>query len=224
MTDNLSVFISRAFEKEINKNMLYYNYDFPYEIVKDYVDKILSIPVDALVNQAIISPTLMAIEAKDVFQFSDFDAGSIRICTKLINVGNPGVTYLEAGKLLLDDGISRKEGAYTKYGENHLKLSESLGLTHELTRTYFISCIGMIYPDLSEENQKRLLTRLLLRNKFVIRLIKAADKGNVNLRQFLYMLSESTYVRRRSNVKYILNILKMSDEYDFNYIINNITL
>ena len=135
---------------------------------------------------------------------------------------NPGVTFIEAGKLLLDDGAQRKDMAYIKYGENHLKTAEALGLLYELTRTYFLSCIGTVYISLCEEDQKRLLTRLFLRNKLISRLIKVTNTSNIDARQFLYMLSDSTYIRRRSNLKCILHFLQESTEYDFSGMISRI--
>lgn len=41
---------------------------------------------------------------------------------------------------------------------------------------------------------------------------------------FLYMLSDSTYVRRRSNVKKMMGYLIQSDEYDFTEFIDIIEL
>lgn len=38
------------------------------------------------------------------------------------------------------------------------------------------------------------------------------------------MLSESTYLRRKSNVKAVLNILAISEEYDFTGFVNKIVL
>ena len=123
---------------------------------------------------------------------------------------------------MLDDGAQRKDMAYIKYGENHLKTAEALGLLYELTRTYFLSCIGTVYISLCEEDQKRLLTRLFLRNKLISRLIKVTNTSNIDARQFLYMLSDSTYIRRKSNLKCILHFLQESTEYDFSGMISRI--
>ena len=123
---------------------------------------------------------------------------------------------------MLNDGVLRKDMAYIKYGENHLKTAEALGLLYELTRTYFVSCIGEIYLTLDEEDRKKLNVRLFLRNKFIARLIKATATGKVDARQFLYMLSDATYIRRKSNIKCILRYLSESTEYDFSVLFNNI--
>ena len=218
----LDAFYSRTYEKDINKKMLYYNYDFPTEEVENYVRQILCVPVEQFIQRDITMETAEAITPKDVFQFSTLEAGTDHICQVLNEAGNPGVTFIQAGKLLLDDGSQRKDMAYIKYGENHLKTAEALGLLYELTHTYFVSCVGMIYLNLNEEDRKKLNVRLFLRNKFIARLIKATASANVDARQFLYMLSDSTYIRRKSNIKCILRYLQDSTEYDFSEIFQKI--
>lgn len=220
--DILDAFYSRTYEKEINKKMLYYNYIFPKEEVEDYVRQILCVPVELFIQRDLEAETAEAITPKDVFQFSTLEAGTDHVCHSLSNAGNPGVTFIEAGKLMLNDGKQRKDMAYIKYGENHLKTAEALGLLYELTRTYFVSCIGEIYLTLSDEDKKRLNTRLFLRNKFISRLIKVTANGRVDARQFLYMLSDATYIRRKSNIKCIIRYLSESSEYDFSTLFENI--
>lgn len=218
----LDAFYNRTYEKNINEKMLYYDYDFPAEEVENYVRQILCVPIEQFIQRDIAMETTEAITPKDVFQFSTLEAGTDHICQALIEAGNPGVTFIQAGKLLLNDGTQRKDMAYIKYGENHLKTAEALGLLYELTRTYFISCVGVIYLKLNDEDQKKLNVRLFLRNKFVARLIKATASANVDARQFLYMLSDATYIRRKSNIKCILRYLQESPEYDFSAIIDKI--
>lgn len=220
--DILDSFYRRTYESNINQKMLHYSYDFPWEEVEGYARQVLSIPIERFIERNIKTETTEAIIAKDVFQFSSLEAGTDQICRVLNDAGNPGVTFLQAGKLLLDDGKPRNDGAYIKYGENHLKTAEAFGLLFELTRTYFVSCIGIVYLGLDEEDKRKLGVRLLLRNKFIARLVKATSVGNVNARQFLYMLSDTTYVRRRSNIKCIMKYLQDSTEYDFAHVFDKI--
>lgn len=218
----LDLFFSRTYEVNINQKMLHYNYDFPTEEVEDYVRQILRIPIERFIKHDIETETTEAIVAKDVFQFSSFEAGTERVCRILFEAGNPGVTFVQAGKMLLNDGNQRNDAAYIKYGENHLKTAEALGLLFELAHTYFVGCIGAIYLNLNDEDKRKLLVRLLLRNKFIARLIKATAIADVDVRQFLYMLSDTTYIRRRSNIKCILRYLQKSSEYNFSNIIEKI--
>ena len=215
-------FYKRTYESDINQKMLHYNYTFPTEEVENYVHQILSIPIDILIKHDIETETIDAITAGDIFQFSSLKAGTNQICCALSDAGNPGVTFIQAGKLLLGDDKQRSDVAYVKYGENHLKMAEALGLLFELTHTYFVSCIGMIYSHLNDADRQKLTVRLFLRNKLIARLIKASSNASVDARQFLYMLSDTTYIRRKSSLKCILKYLQDSPEYDFSEIVSKI--
>lgn len=224
MDDIIMEFYSGKYEKRINKNSLYYSYNFPEQEVRAYVEEIIAEPIDRYIAYIKALKEREQITSKDVFQFSDLSDATIVICEKIKAHNNPGVRYIDVGKILLDDGKTRKDGAYTKYGENHVKTAEAMGLFFELSRTYFLSCLGYVYCDLSNDDRQKLLTRLLLRNRLIVRMIQASENGYVNIREFLYMLSDSTYLRRKSNVKVVLNILGSSDEYDFTNIVEKIIL
>lgn len=99
-----------------------------------------------------------------------------------------------------------------------------LGLAFELCNTYYLSGVGYIFIELNEEDREKLLTRMILRSKLFTRMMQASVNGKVNMREFLYMLSDSTYVRRRSNVKKMMGYLIQSDEYDFTEFIDIIEL
>jgi len=215
-------FVDRTFESRVNEKSLYYNYTFPQNEVLEYVHNILEIPIQEIVEEIKNSNEEIQLAAKDVMQFSSFDDATIRMCQVLKEIDNPGVTYIEAGKLLLNDGQERKDGAYTKYGENHLKTSAIIGLTFELTNTYFLSSLGQVVDVLSDDEAERLITRLILRGPLVKRLIRASGNGKVDVRSMLYMLSDSTYVRRRSNMRSIFKQLQDSKEYDFTHILENL--
>ena len=223
MQDLIELFFSRQFEEQINAKMLYYNYTFPTEDVMSYINQVISIPIQALLNEIIQKEDEEEqISPKDVFQFSDFQDATITICNHLKASNDPGVTFIEAGKMLLNDGKYRNDVALRKYGENHLKTAEMLGLLNELSYTYFLSCIGYLFPELSQDTQSKLLVRLVLRDKLIRNLYCASQNGSVSVRQSLYMLSDSTYIRRRSNIKRILKILTESYEYDFSDFINKL--
>lgn len=222
MSDIIELFLSQSYEKEINKMMLYYNYEFPVEAVLNYVRGIIQIPIGQLLSQLEQLENEDGISPKDVYQFSDLDNATFRLCRLLKEANNPGVTSLNAGELLLNDGKSRKPGALIKYGENHVKTAEAVGLVYEMAHVYFLSCIGYVTDLLATDEQERLLLRLILRNKLVSTLLSASHNGIINMRQFLYMLSDSTYTRRRSNIKTILRVLEQSSEYDFSTFLSSI--
>lgn len=215
-------FFSKEYEEKINKDILFYT--FPQEEVKVYVEQVIAEPLPRFLSYMDNISERTRIESGDVFQFSDLDDGTVAFCEKMKRTDNPGMKFIDIGRLLLDDGKVRKEGALVKYGENHVKTAEMLGLSFELCKTYYLSGIGYVYAELPEEKQQRFLTRLVLRNKLVTRLYQASKNGNVNMREFLYMLSDSTYLRRRSNIKSMLNILVKSDENDFSNFVELIRL
>ena len=215
-------FFSKEYEKKINKDILFYK--FPEEDVITYVEEVIAEPLPRFIAYIDKLSERTKIESRDVFQFSDLDDGTFTFCEKMKSTDNPGMKFIDIGRMLLDDGKERKEGALVKYGENHAKTAEMLGLSFELCKTYYLSGIGYIYVQLSEEKQKRFLTRLVLRNKLVTRLYQASKNGDINMREFLYMLSDSTYLRRKSNIKTILNVLASSEESDFTEFIELIHL
>lgn len=213
-------FFTQKYEKKINKDILYYT--FPKKEVTTYIEQVINEPVDKFVAYIKESNVKNKIEPGDVIQFSNIKDATINFCEKVNKINNPGLNFQEVGKLLQDDGINRKVGAYVKYGENHTKTAQTLGLAFELCNTYYLSGIGYIFMELSEENREKLLTRLILRSKLFTSMIQASVNGKVNMREFLYKLSDSTYVRRRSNIKKMMEYLTQSNEYDFTKFIDNI--
>lgn len=222
MQDIVTEFFTQKYEKKINKDILYY--DFPKEEVTAYVEQVINEPVDRFVAYIKGLTAKSRIETGDVIQFSNIEDATINFCEKVNEVNNPGLNFQEIGRLLQDDGIERKVGAYVKYGENHTKTAQTLGLAFELCNTYYLSGVGYIFIELNEEDRKKLLTRMILRSKLFTRMMQASVNGKVNMREFLYMLSDSTYVRRRSNVKKMMGYLIQSDEYDFTEFIDIIEL
>ena len=213
MNDIVSVFFSMEYEKKINKDILFCKYNA--SPVKTYVDELNNIPliryvsfIEKLSNKEKITP-------RDVFQFSDFNNATDGLCKKIIGKDKHGLKFIDVGKMLLDDGEVRKDGAYTKYGENHIKTAEMLGLAFELCKAYYLSGLGYVYIQLDDISKEKLIHRLILRNKLIVRLYQAAMNGKVNVRDFFMVLSDSTYIRRRGNVKKILTVLSESKEYDF---------
>lgn len=217
---DIEYFMSEEYEKKINKKMMYYDYVFPTGEVVEYVRGVCDIPIERFVKYIQSMPT-PEIEAKDVFQYSSFEDATTRLCERMLEIDNPGLKHIDVGRLLLNDGKSRNDGAYTKYGENHAKLGNSLGLLQELSKTYFLSCIGYVYPYLEEPLKNQILVRLILRNNLIKKIIIETKNGEINMRHFLYMISDSTYKRRIGNVKGVINILIKSREYDFTYITDN---
>ncbi len=221
MDDIVKEFFNGFFEEQINKNILFYK--FPEEKVFTYVKSVNNEPVSNYLSFIKDSIKQERIEPDNIYQFSNFTDATINLCVKLKSIDNPGLSHLEIGKLLQDDGKERRDTACIKYGENHAKLANMLGIVFRLYSSYYLSGIGYIYTELPPTDQGKLLTRLIIRTKLITQLYKASQNGTVNLRDFLSVLSDSTYVRRRSNIKKVLCVLYNSTEYDFKSFIDRIT-
>ncbi len=197
-----------------------YSCDLQLETTQ-YIQNIVSIPVEAIVEY-IVSLKREPINAADVFQFSDFDDATTNLCSMIKCDSNRGLNYLDTGKLLLGDKIQRKDGAYRKYGENHIKMASSIGLAFKINDVFYLSPLGCAYDELDVKTTDKLLLRLLLRNKLISQLLSEASKKSFDMEAFLYDLSKSTYIRRKTNIKYVISIINKSTEYDFLPITQNI--
>ena len=222
MNDVLVDFFSRTTENRLNTYILY-NREY-YDEVRDYVDQLIDIPLDLFVYYIYTSYSRNSITSKDVIQFSSFYNSTKGVCYRIKEKDNPGMRFTEIGRLLLDDGKERNNWAYTKYGENHAKTAGSLGLLFEFYNTYYLSCFGDIFLGLNENESDRFLNRLIIRCNLISRMIQASKNGRVNMREFLYMISDSTYTRRKSNIKQLINHLNKSEEYNFDEFISRINL
>lgn len=220
MEDIVETFFSKGYEKKINENILYYK--FPESEVREYARNIIREPLSSYVSYVLNDSVKEQVISKDVVQFSNWDDATINICRKLKDINNPGVNFFDAGKLLLDDGKDRKDTAVIKYGENHIKTCAEIGLAFQYYKTYYLSGIGYIYVGMEAQDREKLITRLIIRSKLIKRLIQTTKLGNVELRDFLYMLSDSTYLRRRSNMKNMVDILYHAEDPDLNILIERI--
>ena len=186
-----------------------------------YVNSLLSVPIESFIEH-IKSIKRQPIASADVFQFSNFENATKNLCSKIICAENAGLNFIDVGKMLLDDGISRKDEAFRKYGENHIKMAEAIGLAFKNGRTYYLSPIGCVFDRLSSTDQNKLMIRLILRNKLICQLLSMSLKEAFSLESFLYDLAKSTYIRRKPNIKYVIEILNSSEEYQFLPITQNI--
>ena len=205
----LDTFFSKQFENKINMKMMNYDYMVPINDINEYIQKIINIPIIDFVNYVkdnYLNDEVI-LSSKDAIQFSSFVNTNKNILLKIKMKGDKGFQFKDIGKFLLDDNIPRKDGAYTKYGENHAKTAEYFGLLYNLKNTYFLSCIGYVYNNLTEDDQTKLLTRLILRTNFLIKIVLILQKNNCNMREIFSMLSDSTYYRRKSNIKFIIKYL-----------------
>lgn len=207
-TSLLKDFFTKSFEKSINEQMMFYSYRFEYGKMAEYIHSLVEVPLDHYVDYIISNYDVSYLSAEDIVQFSNFDDCTSRLCSLLKSQGDKGIKHLEAGMLLENDGLERNEAAYVKYGENHLKTALQLGLLQYDSGVYFLSCVGYIINDFSDQIKRDLLCRLILRNKLIKRfLYKITKFGHAAYSEEAGFLKESTMNRRRSNVKKLIEIL-----------------
>ena len=212
-TKNILVeFFKKSYEKKINNQMFFYDFCFPTDEVKNYIKQINSVPYIRFIEYIVEDNHDYHISSRDVVQFSSIADATVNICIKMLLSGDKGLRYDDIGKMLLDDGNQRKQGALKKYGENHSKTAEELGLTQFKSYYCFLTAVGRIYPSLESVDQRKLLSRLALRNNLMQKIIREASRGNVDLKGTISFLSESTVKRRIPNVKKMLSLILDNNE------------
>ena len=221
MDDLLTRFFNKTFENKINEAMMYYKYVFPEDEVINFINELINMQIEDILIYIKRNKTKIDLTSKDIFQFSSLDDSIYKLTRKLKEIKDPGLHHIDIGKLLLDDGIEREYGAYLKYGENHSKTANEIGLLYKSSNSYFLSCWGYIFNLLEKDVQSKFLVRLILRTNLLQHLIKIPD-NLIDLRTVCSFLSDSTYTRRKSNIKSIIGILQNSTDYDFTDFCNRI--
>lgn len=139
-------------------------------------------------------------------QFSNFEDGTVRLISLIRKLGDFGPEYEQIGRYLLEKG--KKAHAYFKYGENHAKFSEQLGLlrTKKNGRKYnvYLSEIGKVYDAMTDEQKEEFVLKQVLIIPIIHRLVYSKQQMCI-LDELRVFLSESTAKRRHSNVKKIMD-------------------
>lgn len=141
--------------------------------------------------------------------FSKLESGASRL-NELLEFSLEGMTFEEIGYQLAN---SAKPGARTKYGENHSKLAAMMSLVNiSKTRPTIVKPTpwGTFLTRYSFAEKSDLLKKLLLRDVCVKSILSKAFVGPVNYSEVVSFLSPKTMIRRRSNVKKLLEFI-MSD-------------
>lgn len=112
----------------------------------EYINELVAIPLSCYVDYINHDCKREAIMASDVFQFSNIEDATLNLCQAICMHSNAGLCFQEIGKMLLDDGIARSQTAFNKYGENHIKTAEAVGLAFKTgKRQYFLSSTGVVF-------------------------------------------------------------------------------
>ena len=203
----IELFYNRTYEKFVNKQILDdKNYIVPCQQLINYVHELIKIPYIDFINYLKQNREKQKIDVSDITQFSSFSVCEIEMCNALLWANNPGCQYVDIGRFFPNKVSHRNDGAYRKYGENHIKASAQLGLTFEYYKYWYLSCIGYIFPDLDSETREKLLARTLTRNMLYQQMLLDILEHDVNPVTYMDPLSEKTVRRRFRNVCFFLRI------------------
>lgn len=122
------------------------------------------------------------------------------------------VTYELIGYYINKDA---KKGAQTKYGENHYKTSASIGLT-TVDKPFMITALGKKYMTLPTEEKNAIRNKLFLLVPIVQKILVEAKYRKIQPMNILNLyLSESTSLRRRSNVRTMVEYVYKDADVEF---------
>ena len=134
-------------------------------------------------------------------QYSSFADGTINMIKYLRMAGDFGPSFLEVGQHYIESGSD--ERAYVKYGENHAKLAEILGVVEirqENRKRVYLNELGKALEKRSKLEQEDCFVKLSARVPIVQYAIKHGISDSKALEEVMRMyLSESTAERRRRN-------------------------
>lgn len=142
----------------------------------------------------------------DVPCFSTLENGASRL-NELLVFEPDGLTFADAGYQLMN---SVKSGARVKYGENHSKLAAMMTLvTISTSRPAIVRATrwGTYLTRFDWRSKEEVLRKLLLRDLCVKTIVKNALIGSTTYRNAVKMLSTSTAIRRRTNVRCLVEFV-----------------
>lgn len=203
----LEDFFDYSFEEVITEDMLERDYVFPLSKVEDYVMQIVTTPYQHFIDYVYTHYCNKPIETSCIPQISNYDACTRGVCQVMKGRNDPGLEYIELGVALFSDDTPRNDGAYLKFGENHVKGACFHGLTHVLYKKWFLTCLGYVYPDLDDEMRQYLSARTLLRNPFFHIIVRDAVEHDVNIQKYMAGLKPSTQTRRSSSCMHFFNVI-----------------
>ncbi len=151
------------------------------------------------------------IMADQVPQFSDFYKGIYRV-PELLEFSPQGMSFEELGYQLVK---SSTEWAAIKYGENHSKLASTMELVEIRKRPSNVTstALGKYLISFLPDEKNELLKRLAIRQYMAQKMIHDSADGIISYRKVVYNLSMATAIRRRNNVRIILDFILKGTKY-----------
>ena len=138
--------------------------------------------------------------------FSNFENGAHRLI-ELLEFEPNGLSFADAGFQLID---AVKEGARVKYGENQAKLARMMSLvTISSNKPAVVKATpwGSYLVRFDMEQKQGVLKKLLLRDPCIHSIIHSALNDYTRYADKVAALSKSTAIRRRTNVKWLIEYI-----------------
>ena len=180
------------------------------EAIKKLIDILKGTTIENIVNIIEANRDKIAeITPANIPQFSNIEA--INDVLDYVN-STDDVTYELIGYYINKDA---KKGAQTKYGENHYKTAASIGLT-TVNKPFMVTALGKEYMILPTEDKRAIRNKLFLLVPIVQKIIIDAKYKEVQPMNILKKyLSESTSIRRRSNVRTMVEYVYKDADIEF---------
>jgi len=167
------------------------------------LEDILTIVADECYDKELVVSTIP--------QFSDPYVGMYTV-PRLMSE-HESLSFRDVGELI-DSGICKKDGAKTKYGEQHAKLSALLDLTHikRVGSRYLVSIspIGESFMHMEGRLRDRLLVRLIFRIPIIRTIWRDVEHGEVFIRDMLEAadMTPSTAERRSYSIMQLFEFIR----------------
>lgn len=201
-----------------------YHKDIFHEISIRICNMLLNVSIIDLCKQLTRFEEYINVTPQNIPQFSNLNHGTVKVVDILARSGNLGLTYNEIGEYLTNPG--KKAIANKKYGENHSKLAQLLGLViikrESAASKVYLSPIGEVFQRINAKEKEKLVSRLILRIPVIQEILISASRGQTKISDHLHSLSMSTLTRRKPNVKQLINLLSTFSEGKMEYWFDNI--
>lgn len=194
------------YQNEIIK--LFYLSPVSNEELKVYTDEQLNIVAEKIVDilKAISIDNIISIIEANKAEIAEITPANIPQFSN-INSINDVLDVVESSDEITFELIgyyinkNASKGAQIKYGENHYKTAAAIGLT-TLNKPFHVTALGKKYMSLFWEDKTSIRNKLFLLVPIVQEIIIDAKYRTVHPLDVLRLyLSESTSIRRRSNVR-----------------------
>jgi hypothetical protein len=145
---------------------------------------------------------LLELHSSNIPQFSNIE--EVDKAVQIVFDAVEDINYQYIGYML---NKNANPSAQTKYGENHLKLAIQMGLVS--SKPYQITSFGKRYLLLSDKERNKVRSELFLRVPIIQKLLILSEDQIIDGTEMLKtVLSEKTAIRRRSNLKTLIGIIK----------------